>query len=68
MKNSYRVWVNGVPSDVDYDILDCWVNGIESYDKAWEKYMSLVAQGYDDVMVVNNYGKVVNRHNGFYEE
>ena len=58
MKNSYRVLVGG----------HITAEEIESYETAWENYMSLVARGYDDVMVVNNYGKVVNRHNGFYEE
>jgi hypothetical protein len=57
MKNSYRVWVGGV--------LDA--ENLESYDEAWRIFMSWVARGYDDVIVENSYGKVVNRHNRFYD-
>lgn len=56
MKNGYNVWVGGV--------LDA--ENLESYDNAWHIYMSWVARGYDDVMVVNSYGKVVNRCDKFY--
>lgn len=56
MKNGYNVWVGGVLDAED----------LESYDIAWRIYMSWVARGYDDVIVENWYGKVVNRSNNLY--
>ena len=51
MQNYYNVWANGV----------LYAERITSYDVAWNMFMGRVANGYENVMVVNSYGKVVNR-------
>lgn len=51
MQNYYNVWANGI----------LYAERIKSYDVAWNMFMQRVANGCENVIVINSYGKVVNR-------
>lgn len=54
MQDYYNVWANGI----------LYAERIKSYDIAWNMFMQRVANGYENVIVVNSYGKVINRDSG----